>query len=187
MLDRTNVFPGGVTVCPADILSLKPLVDTELSNGMKLTDLHFHVKGQDRQIVSLARQLLSEDVAALLTTNFPDDPAKEALSNLIKVASKCFDILNSEDYNQSDKLGSPFGMYLEEQIPYLRELEYLMGNIDFGGFPRFNKGIIIAINGTIQLHKDLDTLYCIPHLKTRRITQDALERFFSTLKSKGLF
>ena len=89
-------FETGIKISPKDIMSLRSKTNVELSNGVKLQDLHFYVSGQDRQTVALARQLLSESVAAILTTEYPDDPAKQALAHLISTASKCFDVLTSE-------------------------------------------------------------------------------------------
>ena len=86
----------GIKISPKDIMALRSKTNVELSNGVKLQDLHFYVAGQDRQTVALARQLLSESTAAILTTEYPNDSSKQALANLISTASKCFDILTSE-------------------------------------------------------------------------------------------
>ena len=189
LLDRQNTLPGGIEVSPNDLKCLQTLALSEISNGMKLTDMHFNVKGQDRQIVKLARELISEEVSALLLTKFPHDSAKETLANLISVASKTYDILTSEAATDSSNdlkspLG-PLGMHYNEQITILHELSSLMGSIKWGGYPRFNKGIIIAINCTIQLQKHIEEIYGIPYLKTSHVTQDILERFFSIIKGMG--
>ena len=76
-------------------------------------------------------------------------------------------------------------MYYDEQITPLRQLEHLLRTAKFEGSPFFHDGIIIAINGTIYLHKMMYELYQKSYLHTSRITQDPLERFFSIIRGMG--
>ncbi len=162
----------------------------------KLTDLHFMCKDSQRQNVALAAQMFSHRTAAALRFHFPDDDKKAAFIDLINSA---FDVLNSrfkEGQKQWDfGLGwSKYGRTLADQSAILQEaraviqgMRILVVNKTGEKVPKksilpFQKGWVVAITSTLDLHQRYRANYNAHYLLTSRLNQDCLENLFSRIR-----
>jgi hypothetical protein len=96
MLDKATVFSDGSIVTKEDFEKLFQMVDSEISCGYKLSDLHLNCQGSDRQNVRLACQLLSNTTATMFKILFPGDSHIATLSDFLKTIDEAFDIMTSK-------------------------------------------------------------------------------------------
>ena len=179
-----NVTINGVMVNKLDILKLRGV--TEIRGGFKLEDQHFYCKGQDRQVVKYAVDLLSIRSANLCRTLYPNDPKMQALADLFTVADNCFKIMTSTTFNdKKDKRKNALEVNLEEQLPELNKIEGYLRTMKFSGKPRFHKGMIIAKKAAVELQQYLAENGNQAKLLTGSIVQDFLESFFGVVRAMG--
>ena len=162
---------------------------------------NFLPKGQERQEVKPHVKMVNIQTGIELETKFPNDPLKQKVSKLVKSLHKSFKVMTSNrDGPQIDRLHSPLGHFLQEQIEALNEATVYFAQMRFKPRPKpnkpppklksfgikpFQKGGLISISAIIQLHKDLSDNHGEPFLQTERTTQDHLERLFSTIRGLG--
>ena len=180
LLDDEATIEKGVTVSRADLLKLRG--KTEVRGAWKLEDIHFYCKNQDRQSVSIARNLLSERSGKLMKAMFPNDHRMQVYAEFILVIDECFKILTSKKLYDEDPLRCALEVHLDQQLKSLNKLVAYMKKIKWSGKPRFNKGIRIAIKCATGLQQTLAG-FGVPNLMTENHTQDFLESFFSVIKA----
>ena len=181
MLDDEMTIKKGKTIRREDLLTIKG--KTEIRGAFKLDDIHFYCKQQDRQRVSLARDLLSKRSAMMYKALHPNEEKFQLLGEFIETVDECFNILTSQKMYDNDPLKCALEVHLEKQLKPLEKLVKYMKTIKWSGRPRFNKAIIIAIKCAIELQKMLAEIHGIPNLMTENITQDFLESFFSVIRA----
>ena len=180
MLDDTMTIKKNIHVNRADLLKTRE--KTEIKGAFKLEDIHFYCKNQDRQSVSLARDLLCNRSAMLMKALYPDDEKMLHLSEFIVVVDECFKVMTSKKLYDDDPLRCALEVHLKKQVESLEKLVKYMKEIKWSGKPRFNKGIRIAIKCAIGLQKTL-AKFNVPNLMTENHTQDFLEGFFSIIRA----
>lgn len=180
MLDDTMTLEKNIHVTRADLLKIKG--KTEVRGAFKLDDIHFYCKQQDRQSVSLARDLLCQRSGMLYKAMYPDDEKMQKLGDFINTVDECWRILTSKKVIDDDPLKSGLEVHLKKQKESLEKLVKYMKSIKWSGKPRFNKGIRIAIKCAIGLQEMMATKFNVPSLMTANHTQDFLESFFGVIK-----
>ena len=82
----------------------------EVSEGHHLKQKQLDASGQERQRVSHAVNMLSNDTADLIESQNPDDPRKLAIAKFLRVCHNAHKVLTSNRWEETeDKLHSPFG------------------------------------------------------------------------------
>lgn len=156
--------------------------------NFKLTSKHITCKGPDRQSVPLATQLLSHTVATSLRRYQSNDPNAQKLADLIDLINNWMDVMNSRNLNEPLPLKKPIGEDFLVQFNVLDEMARRISAIkcvDRNTLMPFQKGIIISISSTKELFKDMTENFGIEFMMTKKLNQDALENFFSQLRTRG--
>ena len=97
-----------------------------------------------------------------------------------------FKVLTSIEIYGDDEYSSALGVHYETQLSALNvALEYLETMVFTGNKKKFTTGGIITIKGTIALHEHLRDHYNVPYLKTVKLNQCHLERYFGSLREMG--
>ena len=182
-LDNEVILPDGSKVSKKDFYDLINKTKSELTTSFRLSEDHLEVEGSDRQDVSKALHVLSEETAANFLRYFPRQKRKCALAKFIQTIAKSYKILSSRYiYLFKDKYKSAFRAYLEEQIEILTELQEYMRSTTFGR-NRFANGFILTTNAVIELHQLMKNQYDCPFLMTSHICQDSIESKFSVYRA----
>ena len=166
-----------------------------------MTRHHLDVKGSDRQDVGKARTVLSLVNAALFRIYFPDDENKIELANMLEAIAIGHQVLNSRKIeDKSDPFACAYRFHIEKQEAALDRLYHYMQNCQWisrsyqqktpkGNCKNFKpvsikctKGVMITINSTKNLHRDLKENYDTPYLMTSRTDTDPLESEFGVIR-----
>jgi hypothetical protein len=154
----------------------------------KLSYVHVDCKGNDRQRVKYAVQLLSNTVSKAFVFKFGDSFLEQA--KIISVIDAWFDVMDSRSkfHWKPNKCG--LGVHEEKQIEALRNMEDLVNSMYFGkdetslSKKPFQIGIVVSINSTLDLYTELKK-EGLSYLLTSRVNQDALENVFSQIRALG--
>ena len=182
-LDNEVTLPEGSTVTKKDFYDLIEKTNSEITTAFRISEEHLEVEGSDRQDVSKALQIFSEEIAANFLTYFPRQKNKKALAEFIQVIAKAYKNFSSRYiYFFKDKFKSAFRAYLEEQMEVLEQLQFNMENTKFGP-NRFSDGFVLTSRAVIQLHKLMKDQFDCPFLMTSHICQDYVESKFSVYRA----
>ena len=141
-------------------------------------------KQGDRQRVHLAAQLLSETAGRAISEIFD---GQEKAAETIRTIDNGFDVLNSRQRFADKPLRCGLGVHLEEQEAALAKLEELIVTARFGKRTTllpFQQGFLLSIRSTRALFRDMQGVDGFQFLLTALLNQDALESFFSTIRTK---
>ena len=156
----------------------------------KITATHLNPNNFQKMKVSIASQTLSNSVSAALTligiefSNISDSDILLNTAEFIRLTDKWFSILNS----RTPALAFSFlhRDILDKQVTFLKKFTNLVQRSTFLStlsHKPVQNGIAFAMDAILGLINDLDKegyMYFIPG----RISQDALESFFSVLKTR---
>ena len=152
----------------------------------KLQDVHLNLKGQTRQRVSYAAQLLSHTVGKAFTYVF--GLKMKPQSDAIITINNWFDVMNSRRIMDKNCLSCGLGIHLGDQMEALDKMEKLIATMKVNGkmaMMQWQKGILISIQSTRALYNDLVRNGPLDFILTSRLNQDCLENFFSRLRGIG--
>lgn len=153
----------------------------ELAVNFRLTPQHLECKGQDRMNVPMATQLLSHSTAVALRQYQPNNQFALDLANFISIVNDWFDVMNSRNLLESQCTKKPFGVNITHQNMILDKMFELISTMRCAHSSEllpFQDGILVSINSTKLLFRDMVKDYEITYLLTKKINQDALENFF---------
>lgn len=178
---------------------LEKLQDSEglhLANKLRKAHIHFF---KQKMKVRLAVQLMSESVADAISycaenlklIEFRDC---QATVDFIKLINNCFDILNSRSlippsFKKSlcEKNIEKISNYIEECINYIASLKFGDGELIINSKRKTGfVGFIISLKSALALYNEL--IYnkkLLIYLPLYKVSQDHLELFFSSVRSKG--
>ena len=122
-MDKTLVFEDGTKVSKQDFEDLLKICKTEISSGSHLNDKMLNCAGTERQSVSLAVKLLSEDTAKLFRKYFPNDSGKQQLADLIELMHRGFKLMSSYELENPDPFRCAIGKHYDIQLPVLLEIK----------------------------------------------------------------
>ena len=172
-LDKAKVrFSGNIEFSKNDLKQL--MIKCKNLGICKLRDIHFTCNKSDRQNVRLATELWSETNALLLKDFFPDDVAKQHLSEFINVLDKSFNIFTSTGGDNSDFSKAEFDMYFDKQKEILEQLDWYLSNLKDIGNYQFPKAGKMMIKCILKLY-DILSSYGVKSFKTSPLTTDDLE------------
>lgn len=153
----------------------------ELAVNFRLTPQHLECKGQDRMNVALATQLLSHTSAVALRQYQPNNQFALELADFISIVNAWFDVMNSRNLAETQSTKKPFGVNLTHQNTILDKMFNLISTMrcaHSSDLLPFQEGILVSINSTKLLFRDMVKDHEIKFLLTKKINQDALENFF---------
>ena len=130
-LDKILVFGDGTEVSKNDFEDLLRICMSEISSGSHLNDKMLSCTGTERQNVSMAVKLLSEDTAHLFRQYFPDDGAKQMLADFIQLMHRGFKLFSSYELDNPDPFRCAIGLHYNTQLPILLEIKKMIGEIRF--------------------------------------------------------
>ena len=96
-------------------MDLKNKIDSEVSCGYRIKDIHLNCRLSDRQNVSLARTVFSAAVSEMFQKYFPNEPNKQYLADFIGIIDKCFDIFTCRVLFNSVPSKNALGTDLQNQ------------------------------------------------------------------------
>ena len=146
--------------------------------------------------MNLATQLLSGSVAAAIRTYVAFGKLESMAlqtTDFIDKINRLFDVMNSQTHHATNKWKKPLRLSSKDQLLFLDEcLEWLkswkfIGTVSHRvkySFP-FLDGFLITVR---SIKTDVTELLTTEHysfILTSRFNQDALENFFSQIRSKG--
>lgn len=170
--------------------ALISLTSTELSVCHKLRKEHLSCEGSQRQMVSLATQLLSHTTSTALLHYklIQEEKLNIDTANFIELINNWFDLVNiSHPNNKSTPFTVPYGLLLDDQDLLLNEVKETFYKLRCNGkknLQLFQKAVIMHTNGMkslLQILKENNLKY----LLTSKINQDSLENLFSQLRTRG--
>lgn len=161
----------------------------------KLTNSHIHPTNFDKMKVRYAVPLLSNSVAAGLSTyvdlNIIEESGRDT-AEFVKIMNNLFDALNSSNLKDNYEYRRTFsGKQL--QITYFNEMFKQFQNLklidpkngkDVTSKVKFLFGFQVTITSIMQLFEDLKSEGST-FLFTRRLNQDVLENFFGQIRTKN--
>ena len=154
----------------------------------KLTPDHLYCKGNMRQRVSLATQVLSHTCAkAFIQLNVKEAEAKH---DACKTFNDFFDVMNSGSKHQQNELMCGLGASPEKtqhQFKALRAMEILLEKFEINGPTKAVNmpwvfGMKMSIKSIRGLYTDLVKNGSFTFLLTKRVNQDCLENLFSRIR-----
>lgn len=181
---------------------IKNLVETQCNEGLhaatKIRMRHLHWE-REKMKVRLATQTISKSVSDAISflredLKIPAFQDSEGTTDFILNFNNIFDILNSRNrfakylYKRplSPKTASHFLQYMESIKEYI--LGLTLKNISILKSPRKTGflGFIICIDSLIKLYKlHVTEKNNLMYILTYKLSQDHLELFFGTVRSKG--
>lgn len=172
--------------------ALIKFASSEVTVCHKLSKEHLTCDGPQRQKVKLATQLLSHTTASALKFYKPiaDKKLNDDTADFIELINNWFDLSNVSYPNSQSKnipFKAPYGTFINEQESLFSEVYETILTIRCNGknkLQMFQKGILMYINGARHLLNILKE-HGLNYLLTTKINQDALENFFSQLRTKG--
>ena len=154
----------------------------------KLTPDHLYCKGNMRQRVSLATQVLSHTCAkAFIQLNVKEAEAKH---DACKTFNDFFDVMNSGSKFHQNELMGGLGATPEktqQQFKALRAMEILLDKFEINGPTKAANmpwvfGMKMSIKSIRGLYTDLVKNGSFTYLLTKRVNQDCLENLFSRIR-----
>ena len=166
-----------------------------IANKLKTKHIQWH---KHKMKVSVAAQTLSASVAAAITflrnIQVKNFMGSKATSDFILLMNNLFDILNSKS-KFGKQYKAPINLenyaniekYLQDGIKFLKTIKTLDGVAVVNG-PRktFIQGFAISADSILAISKELLQRASMPYkyVLTYRFSQDALEMFFSKIRSR---
>ena len=188
VIDEGIQLPGGTVINKATFQELIGKNERELKLCPKLSTSLVEVIGSQRMKVKYAVHLFSAHSAALALHCFPEKPE---ISEFVSLINSLFDIFNSRI--PKDGNNSAFGLDFNKQICLLNQGIQVFQS--FRGLTKsnatrktliwFQKGFLVSIRSLIDLYTILKKDYSVTYILTSRLNQDALEKFFSLIRSMG--
>lgn len=181
----------GTVVNKEPLEKLVNYTDFELNVSFKISHAHVNCEKTQRQNVRLASELLSHTTATALKHYNISLGRKLAIDtgNFIELVNSWFDVMNSYRANVPfSPIKCGYGLHLESQNFILDKMYDTVKNMLCTGktsLQTFQKGILMSINSLKGLQRDLAERYSLPYILTHRVNQDALENFFSQLRTRG--
>lgn len=191
LLDTGFIFGDGTVINKEPLEKLVNYTDFELNVSFKISHAHLNCEKTQRQNVRLASELLSHTTATALKHYNISLGRKLAIDtgNFIELVNSWFDVMNSYRANVPFfPIKCGYGLHLESQNFILDKMYDTVKNMLCTGktsLQTFQKGILMSINSLKGLQKDLAERYSLPYILTHRVNQDALENFFSQLRTRG--
>ena len=154
---------------------------------LKLTEQHINAKGQTRQRVRLAAQLLSHTVGKGVRQILGETFACQ--SDAILTVNAWFDTMNSRVKFNSIPERCGFGIKLDQQQKALNDMENLIHKMDFCSFKKrkrgrlsipFQRGILVSIKSTRALWREIQPTG--NYLLTCKLNSDPVENYFSNIR-----
>lgn len=168
---------------------MQQTTESEVSSCYKLTTAHLKCQKAERQNVALAAQLMSHTTATALIHYKPGlESLAQSTGEFIELISNWFDIMNSYSPEANVPSKKPFGSDLQFQINVLDSVYdkiSTMRCIKKNTLQIFQKGMLISIQSLKQLFNTLKAKYDFKYILTHRLNQDALENFFSQIRTRG--
>ena len=171
---------------------IEPLIESknEIKILFKLSQFHLDVKSSERQRVRPAAQLFSGSVAsAMLYGKHPQDPDYKdclAKSYAIKLINDWFDVMNSKNFDNRNRLKTPFGKnedILRDQMDVLNRMDEFLSKLEvMSSAPqKWIDGIQNNIKSTKMLFKDLVIDGPFQYIFTARLNQVCNSTTFTIL------
>lgn len=193
-LIRNNLLTHGINV-GGNIINSNPLFELvahdqgDFKIAYKISRYHLTVKGSELQNVKTAVNVMSETVGNAIkylgSKGKLESNNWQATANFILLVDKWFDLLNSSGL-ASDKFSRRCFRNSADQRNILEEMINTMKQTNVLGktFP-FIKGIIISSLSLMNLFSDLEIIYDMKYIITRRLNQDVVENFFGIIRQMG--
>jgi hypothetical protein len=198
---RNHLIDDGAILEDGTIIEKKTLSQMIAANGVtyklcpKLSPAILELKGAERMRVAPAVQVLSNHMSILARHVFQDQPK---ISEFFKTVNDGFDVLNSRiPKDDSNPLKSGYSIDCEIQRQALEKMKQLLLTMRFRTKKNknvktcllpFQKGFVVSIDALLQLAAYLRKHYGVTYILTSRLNQDALESFFSVIRSfSGLY
>lgn len=206
LIDAGFIMGDGNIVTKWPIQELLKITESEVSSCYQLTQNHLDCIKTQRQNVLLAAQLMSHSIGTALKHYLPGTDKNMAVDtgDFILLVNKWFDVMNSSNVCAAIPTKRPFGLHLEEQKNILQEVIKVFLNMRVMSKSKenalktndectlkkksmeiFQKGVIISSTSLQNLYEFLHQKYDLKYILTRRLNQDALESFFSQLRTRG--
>jgi len=205
LIDTGFRMGDGNIVTKTPIEELLKITDSEVSSCYYLTKNHLDCVKTQRQNVLLAAQLMSHSTGTALKHYLPGTDKNMAVNtgDFILLINKWFDVMNSSNACAAIPTKRPFGLHLEEQKTILQKVIKVFSNMRVMSKSKgnanqtndeytlkknmeiFQKGVIISSTSLQNLYEYLHEKYNLEYILTRRLNQDALENFFSQLRTRG--
>jgi hypothetical protein len=159
---------------------------SEYKSTYKLNIELLSVTGTERQNVSQAAKLLSHSVAVTLKRYLHDEESIN-LSDFIQNINDWFDIMNSSNTSTTSGFKKPYcdSFDQKKKLEKIYEMIDTMTPSNKTGKQVFQKGILVSIKSLQTLFSEMSSKYGISYILTYKINQDALENFFSQIRSVG--
>ncbi|EFN62483.1 Transposable element P transposase, partial [Camponotus floridanus] len=190
-IDTGFILENGslITKQPLEAL-MQQTTESEVSSCYKLTSAHLKCQKAERQNVALAAQLMSHTTATALIHYKPglDKSLAQSTGEFIELISNWFDIMNSYSPEANVPSKKPFGSDFQFQINVLDSVYdkiSTMRCIKKNTLQIFQKGMLISIQSLKQLFNTLKAKYDFKYILTHCLNQDALENFFSQIRTRG--
>ncbi|KAF0297725.1 Transposable element P transposase [Amphibalanus amphitrite] len=183
IVDEGLRLPSGTVINKDVFLKLLAADSGEFRLAHKLELKHVQNKGQERQRVFLAAQLLSERVGHAIAHCFGEQHAEEAA--FVILVDQVFDTLNSRHPMDPKVHRSGFGMEhaLDQQYTCLMEFTRLMRESRVVGHRSllpFQQGFIMTSCALRGLYSTVTRPeFAMKYVLTSRLNQDCVENFFS--------
>ena len=147
---------------------------------------HLDCQGNARQRVRPAAQLLSHSVATALRCLHPE---KTKQADWIDTVNSWFDVMNSRQQFDRNRLKCAFGVHFEEQKSALEKMCQAvskMRSLTHKNLLPFQKGILIGSRALIALFNEMKENFNIQYIRTSGLNQDSCENLFSRLRALGI-
>jgi len=193
---RNHLIDDGVQLPNGTVFGISELETMVAENGKelkpcpKLNSYLLEVKGTERMRVAPAVQLLSHHSRTLASKVFPNKPE---ISNFFETFNNGFDKLNSRGHLQvKNKYLRPYNGRVKEHNIALEKLEALVEEIRF--LTKKKKvpkeallpcqiGFLVSVKALKELWQYVHTMFGVKYILTSRLNTDALESFFSVIRS----
>lgn len=208
LVDTGFKMDDGSIVSKQPIEELLKITDSEVSSCYQLTKKHLECVKTQRQNVALASQLLSHTVGTALKHYSPgfDKHLASNTGEFILLINKWFDIMNSSNVCAAIPTKRPFGLHIEEQKNILQNVIKTFSSMrvlpkltkskvyatesnclfkEKKSIEIFQKGVIVSSLSLQNLYDYVHEKFNMKYILTRRLNQDALESFFSQLRTRG--
>ena len=203
MFCRNHILDKGLRVrsddgaiCDLKKSHFRTMIDSdgpEFKVCLKLSHELIDVRGQGRQRVLPAAQLLSYTVGKAILQHF--GPSFLPQSEAIICINDWFDVMNSHFPVASKNERCGFGLREESQLSALDKMENFVQRMEFCNYGKkysragylsipFQRGILVSIKSTKALYGELKAAGT-KYFLTSKVNSDCLENFFSRLRSIG--
>lgn len=191
LVDSGFFLQDGNFVSDASIREIIVKTKTEYGLAYKLNEMHLNVRGNQRQRVKYAVQLLSQSCSKAIKylgeKGLLESKNWFETAELISLVDEWFDVMNSFSMYGDKSSRNAFGVDLDNQTSVLNKMIDLMANMRLKNpqaktLYKFQKGVLLSSQSLIGLFQMLHKTYGVKYIMTQRLNQDCLEHFFGCIR-----